>query len=455
MDDQPPTRLRVLAKQKHWQTYRVFSAMFANAANALAKRDGDPALAGLGVSQRQYERWFAGTLRTRPYPDQCRVLEEMFGIGIDQLLSRAPLQSSDVGHPAPATGPDIPVPGDPGTMERQIEMAARRALRFAATAEGSAVGPEMLEHVQEEVTRLALAYPRLPLSVILSDLVDVQDLAFRLLESNGHVRPTDARDLYLHAAVASGMLAKASHDLGDPRAALMQARTAYVCAENADHRAMCTWVRGLQSLITYWDGRTQDAVSYAQLGTSLATGVNGTARVWLASLEARAQAALGDRAAAEDAVNRADQARESVVVDDLDGMGGILTFPRVRQLYYAAEAAVMLPQVADNAVALAQEASAAYRSAAPEDWAFGDQAGADTDLALARIAGNDLEGAAEAVRPVLDLSVEQRNHGIVLSARRVHSALRSLSNSQAQEARDMREEIEDFTGLTAAAVVRR
>ncbi|MGH3327733.1 MAG: hypothetical protein ACRDPT_08080 [Streptomycetales bacterium] len=34
---------------------------------------------------------------------------------------------------------------------------------------------------------------------------------------------------YLLAGVVCGMLAKASHDLGDTRAALTQARTAYVC----------------------------------------------------------------------------------------------------------------------------------------------------------------------------------------------------------------------------------
>jgi hypothetical protein len=42
---------------------------------------------------------------------------------------------------------------------------------------------------------------------------------------------------------------KASHDLADPHAAMLQARTAVLCADQADHDGLRAWLRGLQSLV--------------------------------------------------------------------------------------------------------------------------------------------------------------------------------------------------------------
>jgi hypothetical protein len=50
---------------------------------------------------------------------------------------------------------------------------------------------------------------------------------------------------------------------------------------------------------------------------------------------------------------------------------------------------------------------------------IGDLAGSQCDLALIRLFDGDLEGAAEAVRPVLDLPVTHRDNGIAVSAMRV------------------------------------
>jgi hypothetical protein len=101
-------------------------------------------------------------------------------------------------------------------------MAARRAFWFAAATEGSNVGPKTMEQLWDEVARLAKAYPTQPLPMLLGDLVEVQDVAFRLLE--GCQRPDQTRDLYLLAGVMSGLLTNASLGLGDPHTAMMQAR---------------------------------------------------------------------------------------------------------------------------------------------------------------------------------------------------------------------------------------
>jgi transcriptional regulator with XRE-family HTH domain len=85
----PPTLLRALIAERHWQTFRAFAAQFRRAAGELAERDGDPDLAKLTVSPRQWERWCSGSVKTEPYPDACRVLEHMFGYPVQQLLASA------------------------------------------------------------------------------------------------------------------------------------------------------------------------------------------------------------------------------------------------------------------------------------------------------------------------------------------------------------------------------
>ena len=337
-------------------------------------------------------------------------------------------------------------------MERQVEMAARRARQFAITAAGTNVRPETLAQLWDEVRVLATSYPREPLPTLLGGLVDLQDLAFRLLE--GRQRPDQTKDLYLLAGVVSGLLAKASHDLGNPPAAMTQARTAYVCADNANHDGLRAWVRGLQSLVAYWAGWPNEAVRYAQLGAGYAERVTGTVRVWLPALEARAWAVLGNADTALAAIERARAAREQVQPDVLDQLGGLLVFPLPKQLYYAADALVWLPQERERAEREAEGAVAAYQSASPEEWAFSDEAGASADLALARARRGEVDGAREALGAVLDLPPEQRIHGVVASVLRVHAELRHPRYSGSPTARDVQQAIEAFCRTPVMALQR-
>jgi transcriptional regulator with XRE-family HTH domain len=82
-----PTLLRALVAERHWQKFKTFEAQFRRAAKDLADREGEPDLAKLTVSARQWERWYSGDVKTEPYPDACRVLEHMFGYPVQQLLA--------------------------------------------------------------------------------------------------------------------------------------------------------------------------------------------------------------------------------------------------------------------------------------------------------------------------------------------------------------------------------
>jgi hypothetical protein len=256
-------------------------------------------------------------------------------------------------------------------------------------------------------------------------------------------RPNHGRHLYFLAGVVGGMLAKASHDLANPTAALTQSRTAYLCAEQADHHGLRGWISGIQSLVSYWAGRPHEAIRYAQRGAAFVARSGNTTAVWLPANEARAWARLGDVDQARSAIERAESAWGVVHPDELDELGGLATFSRPRQLYYAADALAWLPTRAGPAEDYSAQAVDAYADSTNPDWAFGDQAGSHCDLAIARIARGELDGAIEAVDPVLALPTDQRNNGIIKSALHVHTAL--IHSALASDSRELQERIEAFS----------
>jgi tetratricopeptide (TPR) repeat protein len=427
-----------------------------------ARENGEDAT----LSLRTLRRWMIGDVRTKPRPAQRRVARAYWGYSMDELLGPPPAQVTPVAvpdeageaavDPTPeADGPAVIEPVAAGAqypLERQVAMSTRRATRFTSYAESRNVGPEALATLAEEIGGLAADYIREPVINVLGDLIDAQDTVFTLLEAQQ--RPPEARDLYMLASVVSGMIAKASHDLGRSHDAMTHARTMFVCADNADHLGLRAWARGLQSLIAYWAGRMQEAVRYAEAGAMFTRDLRGSVTAWLPALEARAWAQLGQPFDARAAVERARERRDQIIPDELDSMGGLMAFPLAKQHYYAAGTYVYLGDGDDAAIGQAEaEANSAlelYADRTSTDWSFSDHAGAHTELALARVHRGELAGAREALDPVLELDPQRRIGGILASANRVHQALREARFTEAREALDLREEIETFCARSAA-----
>jgi hypothetical protein len=423
----PRTRLEYLLWQRP-QTYNEVVAEFTNLARAL----GESAT----LTSRHLRRLAAGE-RDGVTPVTRRVLQAMFSQPAEDLL--APFGQSNALAPV-SRGLAIPRP-TATTTEEMLILAAQRARKFALLAGQNELSDETLDQIYDDVHQLVLAYPQRPLASILADLVTAQDTVFSLLEARR--RPAHARQLYLLGGVLGGLLAKASHDTADPQSALAQSRTAYLCADQADHDGLRAWIRGLQALITYWDGRLRESVRYAEQGAQFAERSNSTAAVWLPISEARAWAALGNVPETQRAIDRAEGAWDSVRGDELDELGGICTFSRARQLYYSADALAWLPAQAGQAQDYATQAVAAYEDTNSPEWAFGDAAGSRCDLAVVRITLGEIEGAREAIAPVLELPAEQRIRGIISSVQHIHNALRRPELPPAS--RDLQEEIEVFT----------
>ena len=431
---EPRTLLEALVRQQQL----TWKEAARKVSDASADHEGRAAIT---LTDRHLARLAKRERGGSPNPATCRALQYAFGHPVVELLG--PYRFAGDLIVASSAMPDAT---SANPHREVLTMAADRAQKFALNLPGMA--DITMEQVIEGVRDLALAYPTRPLSEVLGHLVSVQETIFSLLEQPQ--RPNHGGQLYFLAGVVGGMLAKASHDLADPSAALTQSRTAYLCAEQADHNGLRAWISGLQSLISYWAARPHEAIRYAQRGGEFARRAHSTASVWLAANEARAWGRLGNENEAKAAIQRAEDSWSGVQPDDLDELGGIATFSRSRHLYYAAEALAWLPAQASLAEDYSVQAVAAYADTAAPDWAFGDQAGSHSDLAIARIALDELEGAAEAILPVLQLPPDQRIGGIIKSAQHVQATL--IRSPIAEESRELQEQIEAFTHTPVRAI---
>ena len=102
---------------------------------------------------------------------------------------------------------------------------------------------------------------------------------------------------------------------------------------------------------------------------------------------------------ATQALGRATDRRAHHQPDDLDAMGGLLTFPHAKQSYYAAGTHVYLDGQQQHAQSEALSALDLFEHGRPDDRSFSDEAGARAELALARVHANQIDGAREALAP--------------------------------------------------------
>ncbi|MGJ6969367.1 hypothetical protein ACSDR0_46515 [Streptosporangium sp. G11] len=321
--------------------------------------------------------------------------------------------------------------------------AARESADFISRAEQTNVGPHTVDQFRADIQRIVTTYPNRPVAPTFVEVKHLRDRAFVLLD--GRQYPDQTRDLYLIAGVLCGILANASFDLGHLSAAETQARTARLCAELAGHHWLLSWVVGTQSLIAYWDDRPADAVALARSAQDY-TPESGTSGIRLAALEARAHARMRNAAAADEALRRADHAREQVCGDD--EIGGMLIFPEAKQSFYAATCQLWLGGGDERRYREAERLAAAavgwYEATPPERRRIGEQCLAMLDLAAARLARGELDGTADVVQAVLSLGARRRTDSVARRLGHLGSQLARPAYANSPLALSVREEIDAF-----------
>ena len=427
--------------------------------------------AHLGVHERLVSKWEAGGAKVHPRPVNQAALDTSLARSDEVVRARfAEMIDESVDHPEPefevrhhhsahskySSDAELLALVDAGAMrgdalaeisERDLIMAAaHEASEHAGRAEASNVGASALEQLDADATRIAREYVHVPPVPMMVEMLRVRRRVYRLLE--GHQKPADTSHLYLLAGTLSGLLANASTDLGHLDAAGEQARAAWAYAELCGHNGLRAWTRGMQALIEYWSERPRRAVMLAQNGHRYAESV--TAQVRLHNIEARIWSKLGSSADAERCIRAADAARSNTGTDELhDETGGVFGFPEAKSHYYAGATYIHLGQ-AGPALTETQRTIELYSGGPREQRSYGAEAMARVDNAAAQLINGSLDGAGDALRPVLELSSDRR---IAQLEERLTGLRRRIAGPEfrdAVEARRLDERIEEFCGTNAA-----
>ncbi len=262
-----PTLLRVLLTERHWQLFSTFEAKFTRAAAELADQEGEPRLRNLTVSRRQFERWYAGTVRSHSYPDACRVLEHMFGYTVQQLLALASeadgRQECETGSALEKDSSEL-VFSPVGEEDDDEEVIRRRAFLLNAallagigkadpvtTLEALRRGlresfPGVRDADVSEWNEIALEYGETYPITAPADLLNSLIVDFTGLQEAFRRYPHEAvqRELYRVSALLAGFVAQTVGNLGYVNEARRWWRTARYAADRSGDSYSALWVRG-------------------------------------------------------------------------------------------------------------------------------------------------------------------------------------------------------------------
>ena len=91
-----------------------------------------------------------------------------------------------------------------------------------------------------------------------------------------------------------------------------------------------------------------------------------------------------------------------------------------------------------------------YETGPVEQRSYGDEALARVEVTTARLALDDLHGAHEALRPVLELPPERRIEQLAVGLVRVRSTLALPRYARVQIAREIIQEVDQYQAAAAA-----
>jgi transcriptional regulator with XRE-family HTH domain len=409
----PPTLLRALIAERHWQNFRTFEKQFRRAAQDLAGRDRDPDLAKLTVSSRQWERWYSGNVKTEPYPDACRVLEHMFGYPVHQLLSSAGGQIQGDGEEAHAE--DV-----------------RGLMAWVADTNTT---DDAIEQMAHTASYLMEAHSRIPPRMVLAGVLQAHQKVRDCLRG-GKQRLRQTRELLRidsELAAHAGLLLG---DLGQDLRAAEYGTAALVLAQEAGADEAIAW--SVQAKTARWQHKYVESAEAARRGFEI-SGLSPT-KVELAYREANAIALFGDSGRARQALQCARDTAEALPAG-YKSAGSVWSFPTGRQAIFELSVAIHTgdPDSALRAAAMADSAWASGEPRDPANWAQ-IQAGSS----IAYMMKDFLDEAAYHVAPVLDLPRELRISTVIGYLRKLESLLAQPRFARNCTAAELACQIRDF-----------
>ncbi len=267
----------------------------------------------------------------------------------------------------------------------------------------------------------------------------VRSYALKLAEQTH--RPGLLSELIAICGQATALMASSAFDLNrwDESDALAKSAASY--ANLIGHVSLQAWVHGLAALLANWRGEPDIALSHFQRGLQIAPP--GAPRVRLRYIASRSYALLGDSVSVAEVLTsaRSDQADADKHTDALSTeIGGEFAFGRPRAEACAAAAWLDLSH-GREAMAAAQSALAALTSVPLPRRPLSQVNGVRIDMATACLLTNDLDGGAEALKPVLAQPASVRNVSLAGRLARTRTTLLSPGWAKNAKARQLADEI--------------
>ncbi|MEU8227825.1 hypothetical protein [Kribbella sp. NPDC048915] len=354
-------------------------------------------------------------------------LRHVLGVASDNDLGFFPPNGAALTEPEP-----LP-PASMADRDDDLVNAGDESIALLSFAEESNVGELTVEQLQADIERIAQSYLRTPIRPLFAKSRAIRDRAFGLLA--GNQSPRRSRDLYAAAGWAITLLAWMSVDLGRPDIAEGHTRTAWACAEAADHDVLRGWIRATQHTAAYWQEDFERAAAYAEDGLRYSAG---TARLFLASA---ASVDLARSGRADRSRELLDVAQSLVVRPAGSEPGGVLlcTPERAEGLWADTHLAFgdahRTAEHADHSIAQFEAVPYALRNAGSERMARLQQA-------KARVLLGELDGAVDAVEPVLQLAPEYRVRPLIQRVAEVGALTAPYARSP--QGRMLRDRIAEF-----------
>jgi len=363
-------------------------------------RDGLRAVLGVSTDA---ELGFRPTPRGRAGAALARLTEtdpSSTGPGERELLEMMRVVEAGVSEGSPVNWPARSIGETSSEVMAAAVLSAAHQTWKHLQATSVTLDPMGIRSMHDQIRTLARS--DVSPGAMLVEAARTRDAAYQMLE--GTKSPAQQVDLYLAAGMSCALLADASFDLDQPRAALAQTQAAARYADMAGHAGLRAWAIGYGALLAYWDGRASDAVNIIE--GALASVPDGVPTARIQSIRARAWALVGDKEKVTTAIRMAD---EALTVDSNemlhDEIGGVLGWLQDRHDRCAGTALVT--------VGAPHEASIRLRTVVDRDDAPAHVTDlARADLAAACLEGGDFDAAAEALEPVWAMPTERRRFGL-------------------------------------------
>jgi hypothetical protein len=330
-------------------------------------------------------------------------------------------------------------------LEDELVDAGDESVALLSLAEESNVGDLTVEQLHADIQRIAQNYLKVPTKPLFLRSRAIRDRAFKLLV--GRQPPHQTRDLYAAAGWSLSVLAWMSVDLGRPDIAESHTRTAWACAEAADHDELRAWVRATQHTAAFWQDDFVRAADYAEDGLRYA---GGTSAVFLAGAVALDLARMGKLDRGREAL---DNAKRTTINPGVGEVGGpfLCTPERAEGIWSDAHLSLGDAQFtldhADRGVALFEAAPHSIRN-------YGSERMVRLQQVKARLELGELDGAVEALAAVLGTPAEYRVRPLIHRISEVAAITRTEQFAGEAKARAMHEGIREFVRRAATGRTR-